>query len=147
MKFELDNHHVYQLPDFILIVDFDNRGGGTTTFLNCIVSRYKYSQTFLIVRRVKERIVFNVNEEFKIKLDSSSIEQAMHFLRNVEKKIIKIFVNHTIGHTHDFISFLFKLNKHMTTITHDYYCLFTLPQPFYHEIINVHTERNKVDIN
>jgi hypothetical protein len=40
------------MQDFILVLDFNNGGGGTTFFINTIVSKYKYNQTFVIARQI-----------------------------------------------------------------------------------------------
>ena len=137
-------HNLKLYNNFILIVDFPNCGGGTTFFINTIISRYKHNNNFVIVRNINNKLVVNVNEEYLLTTTFNE-QESIYFLNNIKDKIIKIFVNHTLYHNNSFILELFKLNKQVTTITHDYSLLFTKYDPYYFEIPNL--KRNIIDIN
>jgi hypothetical protein len=121
------------LNDFILIIDFPNGGGGTTFFLNCIVSKYKKYQTFIIARNIYGLLHLNINEDYEI-FEKYNENESISFLDNFQHKISKIFVNHTLTHSKGFIQKLFTMNKEITTITHDYYNLIKNSQPLHNEI-------------
>jgi hypothetical protein len=133
LQYKIDNNILDSLNNFIFIIDFQNGGGGTTIFLNTIVSKYKYNQTFLIARNYDGMLHLNINEEYDL-INRYNKDESLLFLENYKDKISKIFVNHTLGHCHDFINKLFNLNKNIITITHDYSILTNVCQPFYHEI-------------
>ena len=130
--------------NFILVVDFHNGGGGTTFFLNTIVSKYKSSINFLIVRNIDNQLVVNINEDYLLSTTFNEIE-SLQFLESIKHKIIKIFVNHTLFHRPTFLNKLFQLNKEVTTITHDMYLLFNVFNPLYSEIPTL--DRSHIDIN
>jgi hypothetical protein len=55
------------LPFFVLIVDFPNGGGGTTRFINTIVSNYKSHTTFVILWNMDDNMIHvNINEECEL---------------------------------------------------------------------------------
>lgn len=139
----INNINLY--TSFILYIDFPDLGGGTTFFTNLIINKYKYKQTFLIVRNINNKIEFNINNEYKLDRKYNE-DEAILFLEENKEKIIKIFINHTIGHTKTFLSSLKKLEKEITTITHDYYMIMINPTPYYHEI-NESNNNNLLDIN
>jgi len=118
----------------ILIVDYPACfGGGTRFFINTIISKYKYYQTFLIVRNHDSVIEFSVNDEYV--LDQKYTENsAIQFIEDNIDKIDKIFVNHIIGHSDPFIHKLFDFKKEVTTVTHDYSLLCNKSQPYVFEI-------------
>jgi hypothetical protein len=113
---------------FIIILDFPYLGGGTTFFLNSILSKYSQTNTFLIIRTFNANIHFYINDEFK--LDSIFFdESAITLLHKNRLKIEKIFINSIIGHSKIFIDNLLLLNNDITSITHDYSLLYDIWQP------------------
>jgi hypothetical protein len=135
LKFNVSEDIVDKIHNFVLIIDFFNGGGGTTFFLNTIVSKYKNYQTFVIVRNINGNIHININEEYNIS-KKYNLSESIYFLEKYANKIEKIFVNHLLGHDNLFIQKVFNLNKEVIGITHDYYNLTKIYQPFYHEIDN-----------
>lgn len=130
----------------ILIVDMPNWGGGVTFFINSIVSMYKNNINFIIVRNFNSKLHVYINDE--IKLNSVFDEKdSIQFLNTINNDIVKIFVNHTISHSTLFLEHLFKLNKNITTITHDYLLFFTTPHIKYDELIDNTLQRNAIDVN
>jgi hypothetical protein len=118
---KIDNLDKYS--NFILIIDFPYFGGGTTFFVNTIISKYKNNQTFLILRTFDNNIHMYINDEFK--LDRIFLEEeAIVFLYKIRNKITKIFINSIIGHSKILIDNLLLLNDDITAITHDYSLLF-----------------------
>lgn len=141
--------HISLLEKFILIVDFNNLGGGTSFFIESIVSRYKKYQTFLIVRNTKEGIYFTVNDEYQFEKLYNN-EDASTLLINNKHKIEKIFVNHILDHVPKFIHNLFYLNVKIDTITHDYYNIFNDTAIYFNSVekyINNSNKRCYIDIN
>ncbi len=135
------------LNSFLLVVDFDNGGGGTTFFLNTIVSKYKYNQTFVIVRNYNGNVQININEEYIINKNYNDKEICV-FLDKYKSKFSKCFINHTKGHTALFLNKLISLNKYLITITHDYSLISNNPQPYYHELYElVNNNSSIIDIN
>ena len=134
LKYKLKITDINLFKKFILVVDFNNGGGGTTFFLNSIVSKYKSHQTFLIIRKTPEGIILNINEEYEIENTLFSYENCIDFLKTNCDKIIKIFVNHNKDYDCAFIDFLFELYKEVIGITHDYSNLFKNPQPFFEKL-------------
>lgn len=116
------------LDDFIFVIDFHNGGGGTTVFLNYIVSKYKTCQTFVIARNFDEMLHLNINEEYRID-KKYDLPQSLTFLEKYVHKMSKIFVNHIWFHHDDFIQKVFTLKRQVIGITHDYYAICTIPQP------------------
>ena len=139
LKHKIDQSSVNFINNFILVVDFFNGGGGTTYFLNQIVSKYKYHQTFIIARSYKENeIQLNINEEYDI-TNTYNVEQFNEFLITYQKNILKVFVNHTHLYTQPLLDCIFDLKKYdkqIIGITHDYSLLFEKCQPYYYEIFN-----------
>ena len=125
---------IRDLNRFILIVDFPNLGGGTTFFLNTIVSKYKRNNTFVIARNVNNKLILNINDDCKI-IEEYDVHESIQMLDEIKHKIIKIFVNHTLYHNDLFIEKIFKLDKEVTTITHDYKTVFTNYCPNFNQII------------
>lgn len=132
------------IDNFILIVDFPNLGGGTGFFINTIVSNYKKNVKFVIVRNINENVKFNINDEYELDYNFSEIK-ASQFINSIKDRIIKIFVNHTLYFSTDFILNLFTLNKEVVTITHDYNTLYKKYNPYYKEILL--QKRSLIDIN
>ena len=121
------------INSFVLIIDFDNGGGGTTFFLNTIVSKYKYNQSFVIIRNHNEEHQININEDYLINKNYNNQDICI-FLDKFKHKFDKCFINHTKGHNMVFLHKLTSLNKYVITITHDYSLISNKPQPYYHEL-------------
>jgi protein-tyrosine phosphatase len=135
------------IKSFILIVDFPKFGGGTNVFLNTILKKYKYKQTFLVVRKINKFIEFTVNDDYVLNINFDESE-AIEFLRENKNKILKIFCNHTLFHSNYFLNALFNLSNDITAITHDYYLISDNPQPYYEEIQNLEEiPFHKININ
>ena len=142
-----NNNILDTLNNFILIIDFENGGGGTTFFLNTIVSKYKNYQTFVIARNYKGLLHLNINEEYAL-LNKYNCSESLEFLNLYQNKINKIFINHTSGHNVQFLNKLFTLNKETITITHDYSLITNVSQPYYHKIKNcIVTKPPLIDYN
>jgi hypothetical protein len=142
----IDNLNAYN--EFILVIDFSNGGGGTTHFLNCIVSKYKSSTTFLIARNFDGLVYFYINDMLCLK-QTFNKEDSINYLDEIKCKIIKIFVNHTYGHDINFLNKIFNLEKHVASITHDYSLILNTSQaeqPCFPDII-LPSNRNVIDIN
>jgi len=133
-KFKHNVEKINDYDSFILIIDFTGNGGGTTFFLDSIISKYKYHQTFLICRNYNGIIKFTINDEYTISTNFDD-NNALIFLNNNNTKIKKIFINHLLGHSNEFLEGIYLLNKEVTTITHDYLWITNVPQLFYNEII------------
>ena len=137
------------LNTFILIVDFHNGGGGTTTFIESIISKYKKYQTFLIVRNFNDNVYFTVNDDYELETLYNN-DDAYKLLLDNKNKIEKIFINHIYKHSTEFINNLFNLNIKITTITHDLLLLFNKPQISFNDIdsfLNDKTKKSFIDIN
>jgi hypothetical protein len=132
----ISNNHV-NFDNCILIIDFPKLGGGTTTFLRSILEKYKYNQTFIILRNYKDGIIITINDDYKVGFDKTYIcdEECVNFLISKQNNIKKIFINHTLRISEYLILSLKKLNKEITYLTHDYFLLFNTPQPTY-EVVN-----------
>ena len=130
----------------ILIIDMPNLGGGTTFFINSIVSKYKNYTNFIIVRNFNNRLHVYVNDIYKLNIDFDDNESIL-FLNNVQPSIVKIFVNHTHSHSASFLNHIFTLNKPIATITHDFSLLFLEPHLKYEDIINKTPPVSIIDIN
>jgi hypothetical protein len=137
------------LSSFVLLIDFLNGGGGTSFFIESIISKYKKYQTFLIARNFNGQIYFTINDDYQIE-QSYNTNDACNLLFNNKDKIEKIFMNHSMYHSKDFLDNLFKLNKKITTITHDFLLLFNDPQIEFNNIDNYvldSSKHNKININ
>lgn len=146
-KCYLDNNILDDITNFILIIDFNNGGGGTTFFLNSIISKYKYYQTFVIVRNINNELTININEEYFLN-KKYNLDESLFFIDNYQKKITKVFINHIMNHNILFINKLFTINKQIIGISHDYFNLFNNPQPYYHEIHELlKTQNPLIDIS
>lgn len=118
---------------FILIIDFPCYGGGCSFFINSIISQFRFNTHFLIARCFKEKIHWYI-DDYCIFQNSMDLHAAKRFLDTYVDKIDKIFVNSTMGHSHEFIEKLFTLNKEITTLLHDFTLLFNKAQLYFHEI-------------
>ncbi len=133
LEYKIDNNILDILEEFILVLDFGNGGGGTTFFINTIVSIYKKNQSFVIARNFDNMLHLNINEEYDLSHKYSEAESIL-FLQKYKHKISKIFINHLLNHSTLFINELHLLQKEIITITHDYYNICRIPQPYFHEI-------------
>jgi hypothetical protein len=116
-------HNLNSFHNFILIIDFPYYGGGTTFFINSIISKYKDKQTFLIIRTFNKNIHMYINDEYKLHKIFLE-EEAIVFLYKIRNKITKIFINSIIGHSKFLIDNLLLFNDNISAITHDYSLLF-----------------------
>jgi len=117
----------------LLIVDFPCYGGGCSFFINAIISQFRYTTHFLVVRCFDKKFYWYINDIFMFQ-QPMDMHGAIRFLDTYQHKISKIFVNSTVGHSPEFIENLFTLNKKMTTLLHDFTLLFNKPQLHVHEI-------------
>jgi hypothetical protein len=131
--------------DLILIVDFPCLGGGCSFFINSIISNYKHTTGFLIVRNFKNKIYWYLNDE-KIVDIAMNDEEAIDILNSFSHTIKKIFINSIVGHSDKFINAIFKLDKEKTTVTHDYSLFFDKPQVLFHEL-NELSRHNKINVH
>ena len=123
---------LYNYNSFIFIVDFPILGGGTTIFLNTIISKYKEKQTFLICRRFYDQIYLFINDE--ILLERGFNDDEFNNIINVWSfKITKVFINSTVGHNKSTLDCILNLNKHTTIITHDHSNISSEYQMYYHD--------------
>ena len=137
------------LDTFILIIDFHNGGGGTCTFIESVITKYKKYQTFLIARNFNDNVYFTVNDDYELETPYNN-NDAYELLIVNKNKIEKIFVNHIYKHSTEFINNLFNLNIKTTVITHDLLLLFNEPQICFNDIdsfLNDKTKRNNININ
>jgi hypothetical protein len=92
LKYNIDVNILDSLLHFVLVVDFNNGGGGTTVFLNRIVSKYKNFCTFLIVRVDGLKYYLNINEEYlneeEYLLDNQIL---MEYIDIVKKNRLEMF--------------------------------------------------------
>jgi hypothetical protein len=120
---------------FILIIDFPKLGGGTTQFINSIISKYKKTTIFYILRNIENKVEVSINDEYVLNKTFDEFE-ILTYLQNKKKYIIKIFINHYLNHKKQLMNEIFNLEKEVTYITHDYYSISKEPQVFFHEISN-----------
>ena len=131
-KIYIDNIDEYD--NLILIIDYLYTYGGASTFLESIINKYKMSEHFLIAKSVNNLVSFSINNKYYLKENLNEME-SINFLKISAPKICKIFINHTLGHSIDFINSIFNLNKSVAYITHDYLLVSKNPQPLYDELI------------
>lgn len=150
----------YKMPNldfltcsFVFVLDFSNLGGGATFFINSIISKYKYKQTFLVLRPFAkmegERAVVD-KEHFDLFINDDYIWQnlkaatVLKFLEEKYSQIEKIFVNHTLNFNKDFLNTILEMKKEKILITHDYFLISSEPRPFIDQIV---ATKEKVNIN
>ena len=131
---------------FILIIDFGNFGGGTTFFINLIISKYKKETNFLIARNFNGIVHFYINDDIKIN-NTYLPNDSVNFLYQHKKYINKIFINSIVGHDDIFINSLFLLEKPIDIITHDYSIIFKSPQMYFHEITSSISNNQFIKLN
>jgi hypothetical protein len=118
--------------EYILIIDFPNLKGGTEFFLNSIISKYKKNKIFIIIRNFNSQLQITMNDDFI--LGNYDETYVIDLINNTKNNINKIFLNHILGHSNNFINFILNLNIEITTISHDYFLINENPQPYYHDI-------------
>lgn len=138
--------YINYVENMILIIDFFNGGGGTTNFINQIVSKYKMNKVLLIVRQYSNKIIFTINDEYEIDKEFN-VKEAIHFIQEKKINIEKIFVNHTLGHSIQFLNEILKLKKEIITITHDYYLINDIANPMMYDIQKSYNNNSKMNIN
>lgn len=137
---------LFNYNSFMFVVDFPILGGGTTIFLNTIISKYKENQCFLIYRRFKDKNYFFINDEILLERGFND-DEFIHNLYTWSFKITKIFINSTVGHNKNVIDFILNLNKHTTIITHDHSNIFSEYQMYYHDQCYLQCSDSILDIN
>ncbi len=141
---KLSKISIDELDDFVLVLDFYNGGGGTTRFLNTIVSKYKYYNNFVIVRNLN-KIFITLNDDYLIENLNDEIE-LFEYISTKMSKVTLIFVNHFIGFSENFLHKLKNININRTKmvgITHDYSLIYNISQPSYDEINNGFVKKTK----
>ena len=150
LKQTIDINILHTTPSFVLVIDFNNGGGGTTIFLNRIISKYKKYNTFLIVRYDGTKYQLNLNEEYLLDLKTNDLQEIINIIETFKIKCTKIFVNHLIDFNSEFIDYIFNLDKFKIGITHDYFNVLDIPQPTFKNIssikLNNHININKYDM-
>ena len=122
------------LSSCILFIDMPNLGGGTTFFVNSIISKYSGKTTFLIARNFNGKIQLSINNT-ALK-QTYSVKEINKLLDQIKSKISFIFVNHIVKHKKSFLQKLFHLGKRVVTITHDYLLLFKYPHFTFNEYLS-----------
>ena len=133
-----------KMDNFILVVDFPDLGGGTAFFLNAIILKYKKNNKFIIARNFEDNVYLSINDDYIIN-KKYNIEESVKFLELYKNKISKIFVNHIMDHSKEFLEKIFDINKNTILITHDYYSICNISNPYIHEIQNLPS--NVININ
>ena len=139
------------ITDCVLFVDMPNLGGGTTFFVNSLISHFSPKTTFLVARNFNRKLQLSINNTTILKKTYSK-DESVEMLDKIKDKISFIFVNHIIKHTKAFLQKLFKLNKRVVGITHDYLLLFSEPQFTFEEYLSKNFSKefplqNKLNIN
>lgn len=129
-------NNIDNIDNLFLIIDFPNLGGGTTSFINRIISMYKDRQCFLIARNFKGILYFYINDDIIMKTTYTE-KDGIEFLNSNKHKFTKIFINSIIGHSENFINSLFLLELPIDTITHDYSLIYNSPQDYYHCMMSI----------
>jgi hypothetical protein len=131
------------IDSFVMIVDFYNGGGGTTTFLNFLVSKYKYYNNFVIVRENNSKCFVTLNDDYFI-FDTITNNDFFEIIISNINKLDFVFVNHFYGISDNFIDLTFELkkfDKKIITITHDYYFFYKKEQQFFSEEFNLEKKK------
>ena len=123
---------LFNYNTMIMVIDFPILGGGTTIFLDTIISKYKETQIFLLCRRFRDKLYLFINDEMLLERGFNDNE-FIDLLKTWSFKISKIFINSTVGHTKSTIDHILSLNKPTTTITHDHSSIYKQYQMYYHE--------------
>jgi hypothetical protein len=110
LKYKINFDIIKTLHSFILVIDFNNGGGGTTIFLNKIISKYKKYNTFLILRFDGKKYTLNLNEEYEIDIFIDELKNLIKLIDSIKDRCTKIFINHLLGYSKDFIDYIFGLN-------------------------------------
>ena len=140
---------INNISDCVLIVDFFNGGGGTTQFINYIISKYKYYNNFVVVRNIDKKISLTLNDDYLINILNNE-KDFFRFTQNIN--ITQIFINHLLGFSNSFLNELYILkqdkNIKMTTVTHDYNMFYDIIQPTYELLVkSKNLKSSKININ
>jgi len=132
---------------FILIVDLpEGFTGGSKFFINEIINKYKKEQAFLCVYKTENDLVrFNINNTYFFNY-KYTIKDALDLIIKCERKITKVFINHTYGFPSSFIEKILTLNCKVSTITHDHYLFMNSTQLMVYDI-NKSAYNLKYDLN
>jgi hypothetical protein len=131
------------VDSFVMIVDFYNGGGGTTTFLNFLVSKYKYYNNFIIIRENNSKCFVTLNDDYFI-FDDIHYNDFFDIIISNINKLDFVFVNHFYRISEKFIDKIFELkkfNKKIITITHDYYFFNKKIQPLFVENFDLNKKK------
>ena len=131
MNYKFNNLSINELKiinNYILVIDFPNGGGGTTIFLNKIISKFKKYNTFLILRNINNKISLYLNDEYEI-IQKLTVKETLLFLFTNLNKIQKIFVNHIKDFNEYLLNKILDIDKEKIFITHDYFSISNNPQP------------------
>jgi hypothetical protein len=123
----------FQKP-YLLVIDFPNLGGGTSVFLKTIIKKYKEKINFLIARNLNDYIKFTINDDYLIDKTFNE-KESIDFVNSIKNSIKKIFINHLLGHSINFLNNIFSFQLEISLITHDYFCITKNTQPLYEEIV------------
>lgn len=134
-----------QYKSFILIVDFPCFGGGCSFFLNSIITNYKNSVDFLVVRSFNEKIHWYMNDEHILNYPTH-INNALQLLDRIKPNVRKIFINSIIGHKIELLDRIMELGIEVSMITHDFRALFDEPHKYYFELKDA-KPHNILDLN
>lgn len=140
----IDHDKIPYIEKVIFILDFPNWGGGTTMFMNFIVSYFKNKINILILRQYEKLKLF-LNDEYEIEFLSE--KKLFDYISSIQNNIVKILFNHTIIHKKITIDFLVNLKKEITTLTHDYYLINKDPCVYLSSISNTYNNPEKFNIN
>ena len=127
------------IDSFILYFDINGRGGGTLFFTKSIILRYKKYNNFLIITNVDGINHLHLNNEYLV--GKFNDDELIYFFEQHKHKIINIFINHIIDHSPKVLQYVFAINTHVTTITHDYSLVLNIHNPYYCEI----NQKNQID--
>ena len=81
---------------------------------------------------------------YKLK-ESYCLNDTLIFLKKINYKITKIFINSVVGNDNMLVNYLFLLNKQVTGITHDFSLLFNKSNPYYEDFNKI--KRNNINID
>jgi len=136
------NNIIDKNTQYIMIIDIPSQfEGGVKVFINNIIVKYKSIVSLLILKNNNNMIEFYINN-IVTPIKKLVYNDAITLLEQYKDNIIKIFVNHMMDYNTFFINKLFKMNKNITMITHDFYSITTKANPYYQDIIKL--ERNNI---
>ena len=142
LKIEVKKKEVIdKTKKYILVIDLPSKfKGGTNFFIQNIIKNYMNVVSFLTIRNNDNFYDFYINDIMEPSYHII-LNNALELLEEYKDNIIKIFVNHMMNYNNLFINKLFKMNKHITIITHDFYSITSNCNPYY-EDINKYERKN-----